>query len=113
MFFSFITRQRHRYAVELFGSEKYWSLSAQTLSGLKDLKIIFSKYVKGKLLDAGAGQLNCKFLLVPLCSEYKSLDKKNCVFCGKKILKEAKICKYCRKWNDEVGWAADDVDKID
>lgn len=52
-----------------------------------------------------------QFFIDPLIeSEFKSLDKKNCVFCGKKILKEAKICKYCRKWNDEVGWAAADVE---
>ena len=43
-------------------------------------------------------------------SEFASLDKKNCIFCGKKILVEAKVCKYCRKWLDEINRAVDDLD---
>lgn len=46
-------------------------------------------------------------------SDFRSLDKKKCFFCGKNILKEAKICKHCHKWLDEIDRAADDIDKID
>lgn len=33
--------------------------------------------------------------------DFPSLDKKTCFFCGKKILKEARICRYCHRWLDE------------
>jgi len=46
-------------------------------------------------------------------ADYRSLDKKKCIFCGKKILSEAKICRFCRHWLDEVNRTADDIDKID
>jgi hypothetical protein len=45
--------------------------------------------------------------------DYPSLDKKNCLYCGKKILREAKICRYCQKWLDEVDRAANDIDPED
>jgi hypothetical protein len=40
-------------------------------------------------------------------SEFPSMDKKKCLFCGKKILVEAKICRYCQKWFDELDQAND------
>ena len=43
-------------------------------------------------------------------SEFSSLDKKKCIFCGKKILTEARICKFCHKWLDEIDRAVDDLD---
>ena len=46
-------------------------------------------------------------------AEFESLDKKNCIFCGKKILTEARVCKYCQKWLDEVDRAAGDLDPGD
>lgn len=46
-------------------------------------------------------------------SDFPSLDKKSCVFCGKKILMEAKICKFCHRWLDEVDRAVNDVDPED
>ncbi|MFA5089202.1 MAG: hypothetical protein WC552_09255 [Candidatus Omnitrophota bacterium] len=49
----------------------------------------------------------------PLTVEFHSLDKKPCLFCGKKILAEAKICKHCQRWLDEVDRAADDLDNYD
>lgn len=42
--------------------------------------------------------------------DFKSIDKKSCIFCGKKILKEAKVCRYCHKWIDEVDWAIQGLD---
>ena len=41
--------------------------------------------------------------------DYHGAVKKRCFFCGKNILVEAKVCKYCHKWLDEVDRAADDL----
>lgn len=46
-------------------------------------------------------------------SDFMSLDKKACVYCGKKILTEAKICKFCHRWLDEVSRAVEDIDPND
>jgi len=46
-------------------------------------------------------------------SDYPSVDKKDCIFCGKKICKEAKICRFCRRWLDEVDQAVADIDPDD
>ena len=41
---------------------------------------------------------------------YPNVEKKDCLFCGEKIIKEAIFCKHCRKWLDELTKAVDDVD---
>ncbi|MEW5894860.1 MAG: hypothetical protein AB1650_03735 [Candidatus Omnitrophota bacterium] len=41
---------------------------------------------------------------------YPSVEKKDCIFCGKKIVKEAIFCKHCRKWLDELNKTIEDVD---
>jgi hypothetical protein len=46
-------------------------------------------------------------------SDFPSMDKKSCVFCGKKILAEAKICRYCQKWLDELDRRLEEVDPED
>ena len=43
-------------------------------------------------------------------SDYRSRDKKKCIFCGKQILAEAKVCRYCRKWINEVDDAVKDLE---
>jgi hypothetical protein len=43
-------------------------------------------------------------------SESSYLDKKNCHFCGKKILQPAKVCRFCHQWLDEIDRAAGDLD---
>jgi len=40
-------------------------------------------------------------------AEFRSLDKKKCIFCGKKILSEARVCKYCHQWSDDLDQAVD------
>ncbi|MDP8265713.1 MAG: hypothetical protein P9M07_02070 [Candidatus Aceula meridiana] len=45
-------------------------------------------------------------------TEFKSLDKKKCFFCGKKILKEAHICRHCKQWLDSVDNGASTYDQI-
>ena len=42
-------------------------------------------------------------------ADYRSIEKKRCIFCGKGILKEARICRHCQKWIDEVNRAVDDI----
>ena len=55
-----------------------------------------------------------QFFLDPIQhSDHPSLDKKNCTFCDKKVLREAKICQYCHRWLDEVDRLARDVDLND
>ena len=65
--------------------------------------------------DNPAKCLHCfQFIIDPLVeSDYRSIDKKNCIFCGKKILKEARVCKYCHKWIDEMNRTVDDIEKVD
>ena len=54
-----------------------------------------------------------QFIIDPLVEvDYRSIDKKKCIFCGKKILSEAKVCRYCFKWINEVDNAAGDYDKF-
>ena len=45
--------------------------------------------------------------------DFPSLEKKLCIFCGKKIKKEARFCRYCQKWLDIVDRAVDQVDPDD
>lgn len=76
-FATFITRQRNQYAFDLLNSKKYWSLSAIALSYFRVMSNITKDYVKGKTLDAGAGGLNGRLLLIEYCSDYLSLDIKS------------------------------------
>lgn len=45
--------------------------------------------------------------------DFPSLDKKGCLFCGKKILREARFCRHCRRWIDDIHQAANDIDPQD
>lgn len=49
----------------------------------------------------------------PVEVDYHSIDKKKCIFCGKKILTEARFCKFCQKWLDDLDKAVDDLDNIE
>jgi len=42
-------------------------------------------------------------------SDFSSIDKKKCIFCGNMICTEAKICKFCHKWLDEVDRTVNDL----
>lgn len=67
--------------------------------------------------------LSEEILICPHCSQYiiddfvnvdfPSLEKKDCIFCGKKIIKEARICRFCQKWLDVIDQAVEDVDPDD
>lgn len=45
--------------------------------------------------------------------DFAGANKKNCLYCGKKILAEAKICRHCKKWLDDLDQRANDVDLDD
>ena len=70
---------------------------------------------KAFALPPGSQALKC-----PYCSQlmieslvrvdYPSVDKKKCIFCGKQINSEARICRYCNKWLDELDQAADNLE---
>lgn len=69
-----LTENRRRYSDELLGDERYHWLSATALALVDGLSEILTRYVRGRTLDAGAGQLNARHLLKPHCAEYVSLD---------------------------------------
>ena len=67
-------------------------------------------------IEESAGRcLQClEFIIDPVIdADYKSIDKKKCVFCGKSILKEARVCRHCHKRIDEVDEGANDYDKME
>ena len=50
-----------------------------------------------------------QYIIEALITEsYPVVGQKKCLFCGKKIYTEARICRYCKKWLDEVDQAIDD-----
>lgn len=56
------------------GTMEYFYLTPASLSLLKPLLPVFERYVKGSLLDAGAGRLSYRFILEKRCSSYFSVD---------------------------------------
>ena len=64
-------------------------------------------------LKEGNQALRCphcsQFIIDALVNvDYPSVDKKKCIFCGRQIFTEARICRYCYKWLDEVDQAVGD-----
>ena len=52
-----------------------------------------------------------QFIIDPLVNvDFPSIEKKDCLFCGKKILKEARFCSFCRKWLDEIDNTIEGID---
>ena len=59
-----------------------------------------------------------KTTICPVCSQfiidnvlevdYPAADKKRCFFCGKDILTEAIVCRWCHRWVDEAQTGDDD-----
>jgi len=56
------------------GSMNYFYLTPASLSLLKPLLPVFEKYVKGDLLDLGAGRLSYRFILKRFSRSYRSID---------------------------------------
>ncbi len=61
--------------------------------------------------------LSRKPIICPQCSQfiideiievdYQAADKKKCLFCGKEVLSEAVVCRYCHRWFDEINQAGE------
>ncbi len=43
-------------------------------------------------------------------SPLPNVNSKPCLFCGKTIVREARYCRHCRKWLDEVDQTINDID---
>jgi SAM-dependent methyltransferase len=59
----------------VIGTRVYYSLTPTSLSLMRALEELSKKYVKGRLLDIGAGRLTHQKMLSPLVDSYISLDK--------------------------------------
>ncbi len=78
-------------------------------------KILKCPYCYEVLKDKVFKCEHCEQFLIDeiIQSDFIGADKKGCVYCGKKVLTEAKICKFCHRWLDEVDRAAGEVDPSD
>ena len=70
----YFTNQRNKFANACGHLDLYWKISPITYSNYIVLKSELSAYVKGRVLDAGAGNLTAKPILTRLCESYLSLD---------------------------------------
>ncbi|MFA5024714.1 MAG: hypothetical protein WC523_07250, partial [Patescibacteria group bacterium] len=52
----------------------YWRIFAGGMILLRELKLLLPIYCKGKILDAGAGRLLYKGILMKYSSDYESMD---------------------------------------
>jgi len=64
-----------RFTDKLIGKKDYFFIDTVSYSFFIIIKKYIKKYVKGKVLDAGAGRLALKFLLAPKATAYYSIDK--------------------------------------
>jgi len=60
---------------DLIGKKDYFLIDPTIYSFFIVIRRYIEKYVKGRVLDAGAGRLAFKFLLAPEADEYHSIDK--------------------------------------
>ncbi len=74
---AYINKQRKKYSVDMLDKKDYWYLSALSASYFKIIESTLKKYIKGKTLDAGAGNLNSRNLLKKYCQQYVSMDIEN------------------------------------
>ncbi len=64
-----------RFTDKLIGKRDYFFIDTTSYSFFIIIKKYIDKYVKGRVLDAGAGRLALKFLLAPKATTYYSIDK--------------------------------------
>lgn len=74
--FKLIKDNNKKIADELAGTDKFWKKSASSIVLLKALNPLLKRYIKGKVLDAGAGRLAYKNLLLNYADSYESVDFK-------------------------------------
>ena len=60
---------------DFIGKKDFFLIDASSYSFFKIIKYQIDKYVKGRVLDAGAGRLALKFLLNKKADKYYSMDK--------------------------------------
>jgi len=53
------------------------------------------------------------FLDAPFQAAYSGTEDKKCTFCGKKVHSEARICRHCKKWLDELEQSVDDFKHLE
>ena len=92
----------------------YAGLQDKSLETVKQ-EIAKQKSQDEMLTEAVAKCPHCFQFLIdpPVEVDYHSIDKKKCVYCGKKILAEAKFCKFCQKWLDALDQTMSDFDNIE
>lgn len=56
------------------GSESYWTIAVQNYSIYRDTRTLIEKYIKGRVLDIGAGSLAWKNLLCISATHYTCSD---------------------------------------
>lgn len=71
-----IKRQWAKSSQDLAGTEAFWSRSAAGLALLRDVRRAARAHARGRALDAGAGTLAYRSVLLPHVREYRSLDIK-------------------------------------
>lgn len=74
MILQLVKRGWQRSSRRLAGSDWFWMRTAATMVLLDEYKRTFKAYLKGTVLDAGAGTLSARYLVKRLGFEYKSLD---------------------------------------
>jgi len=70
----YFTKQRNKFANACGHLDVYWKISPLTYTNFNGIKSELPKYIKGRVLDAGAGDLTAKPLLTRFCESYFSLD---------------------------------------
>jgi SAM-dependent methyltransferase len=68
----------HKFYQGYIGTSNYFYISSQIYGLYMGIKLITEKYVFGKVLDLGCGEMTYKELLKPKSKEYISLDKYAC-----------------------------------
>ncbi|TSC72471.1 MAG: methylase involved in ubiquinone/menaquinone biosynthesi [Parcubacteria group bacterium Gr01-1014_38] len=69
-----IKRQWAQSSTDLAGTEAFWARSAAGLALLRDVRRAAAAHARGRALDAGAGTLTYRSVLLPHVQEYRSLD---------------------------------------
>lgn len=77
--------------------------------------MLICPYCYETLTEQGTRCPHCSQFIIDDCLnvDFPGIDKKKCIFCGKKILQQARICKYCHKWLDEIDRMVSDIDPED
>lgn len=73
-FLNFVQRNRHALNNELAGSDLNWYFSATTTSLYRSITPILAANAHGRTLDAGAGHMQFRTLILRYASSYESFD---------------------------------------